>query len=93
MDAKEYLQELEVPDRTISGRKPKGQMPEYRGSLIELLEEYHKAKVKNLGLFDVRQQSELLIAWESYRQMKEYHDVDLEETKPMVEGFLAINSA
>ena len=53
MNAEEFLQELEVPDRTISGRKPGGQMTAYRGSLIELLESYHENKVENLGLFNV----------------------------------------
>lgn len=54
MNAEEFLQELEVPDRTISGRKPKGQTTAYRCSLIELLESYHKAKFNNVDLANVR---------------------------------------
>jgi len=41
-------------------------------SLIELLESYHQAKVKNLGLFSVSQQRELLLAFAKHIEKAGY---------------------
>lgn len=42
LSPEEFLKQKNIPDRTITGRKPTGQFPEYRSSLSELLEEYRK---------------------------------------------------
>ena len=59
-------------------------------SIDEYAEYYHKDKVKNLGLFSVSQQSELLMAYERFLK----NDVDQEKMHNAglrAEAFLAIN--
>jgi hypothetical protein len=52
--AEKYLEEKNIPNRTISGRKPTGQFPEYKSSLSELLEDYHQTKLKSMFIARIK---------------------------------------
>lgn len=59
------------------------------GQVAEMLEAYHKAKLKLLGIANVVGQSEQLIAFSKWKEEKGYHPIY--DHKGLVEEYLKSN--
>jgi hypothetical protein len=86
MNAKDFLEEIDYYNTNVYG-----EIFEDLGieTLADILEVYHQRKLKLLGIGDVSQQRELLLAYEKQTQIYEYDEFDEWNTNKKIEQYLS----